>query len=227
MLSIKLKPVLVIFVLLLPQLSWANKLQLEIVDKRGDRLANAAVIVDDRYLANDEEKEPQVVTVDQVNRQFVPFLTTLRVGSEVVFPNSDNIRHHVYSFSEPKPFELKLYSDEERPSVFFNKPGVVTLGCNIHDQMIAHLLVTDGRVATASNEQGQLSLDLVDEVPQQFSITVWHPLQGENLSVAKTVQIDLSEQTETIEIALDVMPETTDDEPKSRLEQRFNRTGNL
>jgi len=225
-LIIKLKSVLVIFLLLLPQLSWANKLQLEIVDKRGDRLANAAVIVDDRYLANSVDKTPQVVTIDQVDRQFVPFLTTLRVGSEAVFPNSDNIRHHVYSFSEPKPFELKLYSDKERPSVFFNKPGVVTLGCNIHDQMIAHLLVTDGQTATASNDQGQLLLELSDSVPPQFSITVWHPLQGENLSVAKQVEIDLSQQ-QTVKVALDVMPEKADDEPKSRLEQRFNRTGNL
>ncbi|MGM0481290.1 MAG: methylamine utilization protein [Pseudomonadota bacterium] len=218
---------LILVMLMAPLSAWTKTLQLSVVDKNGQPLANAAVILDNRYLPATADKSAQSLVVDQVDRQFTPFLTTMRVGSRVVFPNSDNIRHHVYSFSDPKPFELKLYSDKEQPSVEFNKPGVVTLGCNIHDQMIAHLLITDGQTAMVSDQQGHVSFSLGGTVAGELSVTVWHPLQGQNLSLAKTVNIDLESDTEQQTVVLDVAPEPSEEEPKSRLEQRFNRSGNL
>jgi plastocyanin len=83
------------------------------------------------------------VNIDQVRKQYAPQVSIIETGTLVAFPNHDNIRHHVYSFSPAKPFELKLYSGKPTSPVLFDRPGVVTLGCNIHDVMLAHVVVVD------------------------------------------------------------------------------------
>jgi plastocyanin len=79
----------------------------------------------------------------QQKKQFVPEVLVVPVGSEVRFPNHDTVRHHVYSFSPAKKFELKLYTGTPANPVLFDRPGVVVLGCNIHDQMVGWILVVD------------------------------------------------------------------------------------
>jgi plastocyanin len=81
--------------------------------------------------------------VDQINKQFAAQVSVVETGTAVIFPNKDNIRHHVYSFSSAKPFELKLYSGKPSNPVVFDRPGIVTLGCNIHDQMLGYIVVVD------------------------------------------------------------------------------------
>ena len=81
--------------------------------------------------------------VDQRNRMFVPHVTAIQTGTAVSFPNSDNVRHQVYSFSPAKRFQLPLYAGTPAEPVVFDKPGVVAIGCNIHDQMSAYLVVVD------------------------------------------------------------------------------------
>ena len=81
--------------------------------------------------------------VDQINKEFVKPITVIRPGMSVVFPNHDNIRHHVYSFSPAKIFELPLYKDVTPKPVTFDKAGAVALGCNIHDWMSAYIFVVD------------------------------------------------------------------------------------
>ncbi len=91
----------------------------------------------------------------QHNMQFEPFILVVPVGAEVAFPNLDAVRHHVYSFSAPHPFELKLYGRDETRIVRFDKPGVIALGCNIHDSMVAFILVVDTPYAAKSDAAGQ------------------------------------------------------------------------
>ena len=81
--------------------------------------------------------------IDQVRREFVPFVTPVQVGTAIAFPNKDNIRHHVYSFSPARVFSLKLYSGTPAEPVVFDKPGEVVLGCNIHDNLLAYVYVVD------------------------------------------------------------------------------------
>ena len=70
------------------------------------------------------------------------------------FPNLDPTKHHVYSFSPAKRFELKLFAKDQSRTVHFDKPGVVALGCNIHDQMSAFIVVTDSAWTARTNAQG-------------------------------------------------------------------------
>ncbi|WP_343628982.1 methylamine utilization protein [Roseateles sp.] len=99
-------------------------------------------------------------TMGQKDRQFTPQLLIVQTGTAVNFPNFDTVRHHVYSFSPTKRFELKLYSGTPAEPVVFDKSGVAQLGCNIHDRMSAHIVVVDTPVFGRSDAQGEVKLDL-------------------------------------------------------------------
>jgi len=114
--------------------------------------------------------------VDQVNKEFVPLVSVIQTGTAVTFPNKDNIRHHVYSFSAPKVFDLKLYSGVPASPVVFDKPGLVVLGCNIHDWMLAYVLVVDTPYFAKSGKGAAR----IENVPNgEYEVRAWHPrLQG-------------------------------------------------
>ena len=111
--------------------------------------------------------------ISQQNLQFHPFLTIVPVGADVSFPNFDPTKHHVYSFSAAKRFELKLFARDQSRTVHFDKPGVVALGCNIHDQMSAFIVVTDSAWTARTNAQGMAAFG--DAPNAGARLTVWHP----------------------------------------------------
>jgi plastocyanin len=131
------------------------------------------------------------IIIDQRNKVFVPQVTVVQTGTDISFPNSDSVSHHVYSFAQPNAFELPLYKGGKRPIIRFDHPGVVVLGCNIHDSMIGYVVVVDTALFGITDAQGSLSLA---EVPAgTYQLRVWsprldpaRPLQAGSLSV--TVQ---------------------------------------
>ncbi|HPF45343.1 MAG TPA: hypothetical protein P5227_08305 [Emcibacteraceae bacterium] len=114
---------------------------------------------------------PPIMT--QQNIQFSPFVLPVAVGTTVSFPNKDNIRHHVYSFSKVKRFELELYGEDEEKSVVFDKEGVVALGCNIHDNMLAYIYVARSHQFGTTNDLG--SIEIANVNPGVYFVYVWHP----------------------------------------------------
>lgn len=111
--------------------------------------------------------------VKQQDIKFQPYVLLVPVGARVAFPNFDKVRHHVYSFSSAKKFELKLYGRDESRSVVFDKAGDVALGCNIHDSMSAFVKVVDTPFAERSGADGQV---VIRNVPVGRAIVhVWHP----------------------------------------------------
>jgi plastocyanin len=112
------------------------------------------------------------VTIDQVNKRFVPRVTILRTGTAVSFPNSDSIRHQVYSFSPAKEFSLKLYAGSPKEEVVFDKPGLVVLGCNIHDTMVGFVAVVDSPYFAKVPASGEVSVNLP---PGRYTYRIWHP----------------------------------------------------
>jgi plastocyanin len=116
-------------------------LLVEVRDGRGSPVTDAVV-----YAIPQGRVPPppaKKAVVDQKNRMFIPHVLPIQTGTAVSFPNSDNVRHQVYSFSPAKRFQLPLYSGTPATPVVFDKPGVVAIGCNIHDQMSAYLVVVD------------------------------------------------------------------------------------
>jgi plastocyanin len=124
----------------------------------------------------------------QHNIQFDPFVLVVPVGAEVAFPNLDKVRHHVYSFSPAKTFELKLYGQDETRVVRFDKPGIVQLGCNIHDQMIAFIDVVETPFAAKTDARGLVVLHGAPPGPQ--TLKLWRPyLHAPGNTLAQTVQV--------------------------------------
>ena len=111
--------------------------------------------------------------IAQQNLKFDPFVIVVPVGGEVAFPNLDSFRHHVYSFSAAKRFELKLYAKEQNRAVRFDKAGVVALGCNIHDSMTAFVKVSDTSLALTTDAAGRASFTGAPAGP--VIARIWHP----------------------------------------------------
>ena len=118
-------------------------------------------------------KASPVAIMDQIERQFVPMVLLIDVGQSVDFPNSDNVRHHVYSFSAIKQFSTPLYADNSIEPIVFDKPGIAVLGCNIHDSMVAYVYVSQSPHHAISDENGNLQLTALAANPGTLS--VWHP----------------------------------------------------
>ena len=116
---------------------------------------------------------PVQAVMDQVGLSFKPDVLVIPVGSSVVFPNTDTVSHQVYSFSPAHSFQLPLYRGKPYPPERFNRPGLVTLGCNIHDDMLAYILVTDapyfGRTDAAGNWAQK-------DLPRgRYRVEIWSP----------------------------------------------------
>lgn len=146
----------------------------------GEPLKDAVITLTE----GEHEIEPPVHThiMDQIHSQFVPHVLAIRAGDLVEFPNSDNIRHHVYSFSEAKPFEIRLYANKPEAPVNFATPGLVVLGCNIHDQMLGYIYVSaKSDLSVVTDERGYASVNTTGSVT---GVSLWH----ERLSVDESFQ---------------------------------------
>jgi len=156
-------------------LSWgaasAASLRLLVVDQTGAPVKDAVI-----YAVPLNGKLPATkaagAVIDQVKRQFVPLVSVAQTGAAVTFPNKDNIEHDVYSFSPAKRFELDLYHGIPASPVVFDKPGLVVMGCNIHDQMVAYLLVVDTPYFAKTDVTGAAS---IENLPAgAYKMTAWH-----------------------------------------------------
>ncbi len=160
--------------------SAAATLEVSVVDEQGRPIENAAVYAMPSHGAGPHGTTGAAVAhaaapavMDQHNLQFTPHLLVVQSGALVTFPNGDNVSHHVYSFSETKSFELPLYKGNVYPPVLFDRPGVVVLGCNIHDGMLGYVVVVDTPHFARTNEQGVAS---IGGVPNgDYAVTVWTP----------------------------------------------------
>jgi plastocyanin len=135
---------------------------------------------------------PPSALMDQVDKEFVPYVLPVYVGASVSFPNRDNIRHHVYSFSSAKKFELPLYIGTPAAPVVFPKPGVVALGCNIHDWMLAYIYVVPTPYFAKTVADGQAHLEGL--APGAWEARVWHPrMKGEPEKTTKLLTLAAGE----------------------------------
>nr|WP_315245757.1 methylamine utilization protein [uncultured Albidiferax sp.] len=150
---------------------WAANVQVQLQDSAGQALPGAVVYLESKDTAA-AAKPLQGAEVAQANRQFDPQVRVVTVGSAVQFPNHDTVRHQVYSFSDTKRFELKLYAGTTASPVVFDKPGIAVLGCNIHDSMVAWVIVVPTPYFGRSGADGKLSLD---NVPAgNYRLRTWH-----------------------------------------------------
>jgi plastocyanin len=149
------------------------ELRILVNDRHGKGVADAVVVATPLDSKSALRAKPPQDAVDQVDKQFVPYVKPVFVGSKVRFPNSDHIRHQVYSFSTAKKFELPLYGGTDAPPVVFDKPGVVVLGCNIHDWMVGYIYVSETPFFAKTAAAGTAAID--DLPPGEYTVRLWHP----------------------------------------------------
>ncbi len=148
----------------------AGNLEVLVRDAQGAPLADAVVSVEVNH-AKTSAAPGTRADLGQKNRSFVPGVLVIQTGTAVHFPNFDTVRHHVYSFSAAKPFEIKLYSGTPAAPVVFDKPGTAVLGCNIHDRMLGFVHVVSTPHFAKTNAAGVASLN----VPAgDHTLQVWH-----------------------------------------------------
>ncbi|MBV8465781.1 MAG: methylamine utilization protein [Burkholderiales bacterium] len=197
--------------LILALSGWAQAASVEIhlVDGAGKPLADAAAYLEP--LGSKVPASKATAVIDQVDKEFVPLVTVMQTGTLVRFPNRDNIRHHVYSFSPAKTFDLPLYSGTKADPVLFDKPGQVVLGCNIHDWMIAYALVVDTPWFGKSNEQGLVKID--DIPPGEYTARAWHPYQAAD-AAAQTIKVGAPAEPK-LHFQIKLAPQPPRPKPKS------------
>lgn len=167
--------------------TYAGELNIQISNSSDKPVVNAVAYLlphDGRSLSYKAKQE----TIDQINKEFVPQVKVISKNALVQFPNKDNIRHHVYSFSDAKKFELPLYEGTPSKPILFDKTGEITLGCNIHDWMKAYVLVVDTPYYAQSNESGKLTINDIDA--GKYLLYYWHPQQK---SQAEAQLIEISD----------------------------------
>jgi len=154
--------------------AFAARLDVNVIDDHGRPTADAVVSV----IAGASARAPEGTraTIDQRDRRFMPGVMAVQTGTAVSFPNSDDVRHHVYSFSRPNDFQIKLYHGKPSDPVTFEHSGVVSLGCNIHDGMVGFISVVDTPFFATSGADGTLS---IDGLPTgRHELDIWHPDAG-------------------------------------------------
>ena len=180
--------------------AWAGDVVFTVLNVKSKPVADAVVTAYPAGARSGAIRFAWPAEMVQHNLQFDPFVLIVPVGADVSFPNRDPVRHHVYSFSPTHPFELKLYGQDQTRSVRFERAGVVALGCNIHDNMVAFIKVVDTPFAAKTDADGRAVLR---GLPGGATpIKVWHPyLKAPGNEIAQTLAVAGSgEGRETVQI---------------------------
>jgi len=172
------------------------EIAVSVTDQQGRPVADAVVVavpVDGNIRAPQRTREG---SVDQVDKEFSPLVTVVLVGAAVTFPNHDDVRHQVYSFSPARRFELPLYAGVPAQPVVFDKPGVVVLGCNIHDWMVGYVYVSESPFFAKTGKDGKTVLA---ELPARaYVVRVWHPqLETSEDATQRTIDVARDKRVES------------------------------
>jgi plastocyanin len=152
----------------------ADELTVRVLDAGGVPVPDVAVFATREDGRAGLEPTSKTAVMDQVDIRFVPHILLIQKGMSVEFPNSDVVAHHVYSFSKPNNFVLPLYKGEVHEPVAFAHDGVVTIGCNIHDEMLAYIVVVDTNAYAMTDSQGEVQLTTSDPI-SDYDINIWSP----------------------------------------------------
>ena len=180
----------------------AADLVVAVSDGAGRSLPNAVVMLEPTGGQGCDRWQAPPAVMSQQGVLFHPFVLPVRTGTTVSFPNLDDIRHHVYSFSPARRFELRLYGKDETKTETFDKPGVVALGCNIHDNMLSFILVTTHPVYAVTDADGRARFAGLPAGP--WSAFTWHPDQSGERGERPGPVVDLAAGARELELVVEL-----------------------
>lgn len=184
---------------LIPLAARAAGFSVSLVDSAGKPVSDAVLSLTPLDAPVPKTAPAPGVQIAQSGQQYRPYVTPVLVGTEVEFPNKDDIQHHLYSVSKTKPFEKPLYESGSSETVLFDRPGVVTLGCNIHDWMIAYVLVLETPWFAKSGAEGTASLAGLPA--GRYRAEIWHP-RLPAVERREVVLVDDQPRTESLQLKL-------------------------
>lgn len=158
--------------------AFAADITVSVHDRFGEPVPDVAVYVARAADAGKRASTDTHAVIDQVDQRFVPHILVVQTGTMVEFPNSDTIAHHVYSFSHPNHFRLPIYKGNAHAPVRFDESGIVVLGCNIHDNMLAYIAVVDTPIFGKTDANGTVQLD--GDLHAGDRISIWSPRLRDN-----------------------------------------------
>lgn len=188
---------------------------LAFIDQHGEPVSNVVVTLP--ILGSLQTSVTPIM--DQIDKQFIPKVLLVKQGQSVSFPNSDDIRHHVYSFSKPKTFEIRLFKGSNNEPIIFDKPGIVVLGCNIHDNMRGFIYVANKQWTSISGVDGMIA------IPSEINeFQAWHPGLSPNHTRRITINLNRTaiKNTANHQLTLDLIP-LEKKIKKRKFKSRFNR----
>jgi plastocyanin len=197
-----LRSIVAIFSLLVSHWAVAYSLDVQVLTNKDSKFANVVV-----YLTSEQplpkNNTDTLAHMDQINSQFVPHILVVQKDTDVDFPNSDSIKHHVYSFSPAKSFELQLYKDQQPEAITFEKEGRVEMGCNVHDWMLGYIYIVDTPYFGKTDEDGKITLD----VPEgQYKLHIRNPrIKDDEATLVKDIQLS-SDQSITFKLSKKLLP---------------------
>jgi len=152
----------------------AGDLDLRVRDRDGQGVPDVVVVAVATAPAHVTLAHPAGTAVmDQRNRRFVPQVLVVQAGTVISFPNNDTVSHEVYSFSPARRFQLPLYKGKAHSPVTFGAAGLVVLGCNIHDEMVGYIYVTDSPYFATTDADGNARIHAMP--PGRYRLEVWGP----------------------------------------------------
>ncbi len=186
----------------------AAELTARVSSAQGAAIADAVVSVTPRDAAAAPAREaPQTRTIDQKDETFIPYVEIFRPGDSVVFRNSDQTRHHVYSFAPARQFEFVLVSGQSSAPLRLDQAGVVAAGCNIHDHMITYLYIGEAPWMTRSGADGRATFAALP--PGVYDVSVWHPrLRPGQPPLQQRLQVDDASEHKQLAFTLSLLPDS-------------------
>jgi len=180
----KINIIFYFFVIIFSCNLYAANLNITVVNQKQQVIENAVIYINEAI----PNLTKNSVIIDQLDKEFIPYVTVVQKGSSVNFPNNDEIRHQVYSFSKAKQFEIPLYNGKSSDPIIFNNTGSIAMACNIHDWMSAYIYVVDTDKFVITDKSGN---GIIKNIPNgSYEILVWHPkLKGNVKTTAQQVTI--------------------------------------
>lgn len=191
----------------------AAEVDVRVLDAAGQPVGDAVVSLHGGTPASSRSPNAPRATarMEQKHSNFAPGVLPVQVGTQVAFPNLDNIQHHVYSFSQPQPFEIPLYSGDGAAPIRFDAPGVVVVGCNIHDWMIGHIVVLDTPHFAKTGEDGSARIDVP---PGRYTLRAWH-VRGVGTPLSRPLEVPAAGASASLTVS--VTPEKQEAQGNDRL----------
>lgn len=186
--------------------AWAGTLEAYVATPTGVAVADAAVVAEP--LSGAIPGKRTMDAIEQRDRELNPYLTIVQKDTAIEFPNRDPFKHHLYSFSPAKTFEIKLYAGKPVKPIVFDKSGEVALGCNIHDWMEAYVLVVDSPYFAKTGSNGRALIANIP--PGHYRLRLWHPRQKKELPLR---EIEIGAATAKLDAVMDVAPRIVKPKP--------------